>query len=128
MATIIETDKAPAAIGPYVQGVDLGTLIFTSGQIPLDPHSGAIPEDIESQTKQVLSNITAILNAAGLTPKNIIKTTIFLTDLGDFACVNKIYEDYFNSANAAFPARSCVQVAALPKGVKIEIETISTRT
>lgn len=127
MAAIIKTDNAPAAIGPYIQGIDLGNLIFISGQIPLDPISNSIPEDIKSQTQQVLTNITSILAAAGLNANNIIKTTVFLTDLSDFNCVNNIYEKYFNSAHASFPARSCVQVAALPQGVKIEIEAIATR-
>lgn len=127
MATIINTDNAPAAIGPYVQGVDLGNLIFLSGQIPIDPVSGKIPEGIESQTAQVLDNISAVLNSAGLSPSNIIKTTIFLVDLADFNGVNQIYEQFFKEANAIFPARSCVQVSGLPRNVKIEIEVIASR-
>ncbi|MCO6523702.1 MAG: RidA family protein [Candidatus Schmidhempelia sp.] len=127
MATMINTDKAPAAIGPYVQGVDLGNLVFTSGQIALDPKTGEMPEDITAQTKQVLSNIKAILAAAGLSPKAIVKTTIFLIDLNDFSTVNNIYEQFFNDDDAAFPARSCIQVAGLPRNAKIEIEVIATR-
>lgn len=127
MATMINTDKAPAAIGPYVQGVDLGNLVFTSGQIALDPKTGEMPEDITAQTKQVLSNIKAILAAAGLSPKAIVKTTIFLIDLNDFSTVNNIYEQFFNDDDAPFPARSCIQVAGLPRNAKIEIEVIATR-
>ncbi|QIQ20651.1 RidA family protein [Zophobihabitans entericus] len=127
MATTISTDKAPAAIGPYVQGVDLGNLIFASGQIPLDPVTGSMPEDIKEQTQQCLKNIKAILSAAGLSVGNIVKTTIFLADLNDFNAVNEVYEAFFKTHNARYPARSCVQVARLPRDAKVEIEAISAR-
>ncbi|WP_392565788.1 RidA family protein [Utexia brackfieldae] len=127
MATIINTDKAPAAIGPYVQGVDLGNLVFASGQIPLDPKTGEMASDITQQTHQSLANVKAILTAAGLSAKHIVKTTIFLTDLNDFNTVNGIYEQFFKAVDAPFPARSCVQVAALPRGANIEIEVIAAR-
>lgn len=127
MATIINTDQAPAAIGPYVQALDLGHLVFLSGQIPLDPQTGTMAQDIEAQTKQVLNNIQAILTAANLPVAAIVKATIFMTDLADFAKVNAIYEAFFTENQAAFPARSCVQVAALPKNAQIEIEVIAAK-
>ena len=120
----IATDKAPAAIGPYSQGLDLGNMVFVSGQIPVDPATGTIPEDVEAQAHQSLTNLKNVLAAAGLGMENVVKTVVFLADLGDFAVVNKIYESYFK---APFPARSCVQVAAIPKGCKLEIECIAVR-
>jgi 2-iminobutanoate/2-iminopropanoate deaminase len=120
---IIATDKAPAAIGPYSQGVAAGGFIFFSGQIPLDPVTGEIRGSTAAeQTEQVMSNIDAVLAAAGVGFDDIIKTTIFLTDLADFATVNEIYGQRFSQAP---PARSTVQVAALPRGVKVEIEAIA---
>lgn len=120
---IIATDKAPAAIGPYSQGVAAGGFVFFSGQIPLDPVTGEIRGDTAAeQAEQVMANIEAVLDAAGLGFSDIVKTTIFLTDLGDFATVNEIYGRRFAQAP---PARSTVQVAALPRGAKIEIETIA---
>jgi len=119
----IATNEAPAAIGPYSQGVRSGSFLFCSGQIPLDPKSGQIvPGDIAKQTRRVLDNIAAVLRAEGLTFDNVVKTTIFLTDLGDFQTVNEIYGSYFKQDP---PARSTVQVSALPKGAKIEIEAIA---
>lgn len=123
----ISTKKAPAAIGPYVQGVDLGNMIITSGQIPVDPHSGAVANDVSTQTRQSLENIKAIVEAAGLKVNNIVKTTVFMKDLNDFRAVNITYETFFIENNASFPARSCVEVARLPKDVKIEIEAIAIR-
>ena len=120
----IVTDKAPAAIGPYSQGLDLGNMVFVSGQIPVDPETGAIPEDVEAQAVQSLTNLKNVLAAAGLGMENVVKTVVFLSDLADFAVVNKIYESFFK---APFPARSCVQVAAIPKGCKLEIECIAVR-
>ena len=120
----IATDTAPAAIGPYSQGLDLGNMVFVSGQIPVDPATGTIPEDVEAQAHQSLTNLKNVLVAAGLGMENVVKTVVFLADLGDFAVVNRIYESYFK---APFPARSCVQVAAIPKGCKLEIECIAVR-
>jgi len=123
MKKIISTSEAPAAIGPYSQAVRSGNFLFCSGQIPLDPKSGQIVAgDIAAQTRRVLDNIRAVLKAEGLTFENIVKTTIFLTDLGDFQTVNETYGSYFKQQA---PARSTVQVSALPKGAKIEIEVIA---
>ena len=114
---------APPPIGPYSQAVRSGRFLFCSGQIPLDPNSGQIvPGDIAAQTRRVLDNIAAVLNAERLTFDNVIKTTIFLTDLADFQAVNEIYGSYFKQAP---PARSTVQVSALPKGAKVEIEVVA---
>ena len=119
----IFTSEAPAAIGPYSQGMRSGRFLFCSGQIPLDPKSGEIvPGDITTQTRRVLDNIAAILREEGLTFDHIVKTTIFLTDLGDFQTVNEIYGSYFKQDH---PARSTVQVSALPRGANVEIEVIA---
>ena len=120
----ISTNKAPAAIGPYSQAIDLGNMVFLSGQIPIDPATGVMPESVEAQAKQVLTNIQNILAEAGLTMANVVKTTVFLSDLGDFAAVNEVYASFFAEP---YPARSCVQVAAIPKGAKVEIDTIAVR-
>ena len=123
MKQIISTSEAPAAIGPYSQAVRSGNLLFCSGQIPLDPKSGQIVSgDIATQTRRVLDNIGAVLKADGLSFENIVKTTIFLTDLSDFQSVNETYGSYFKQQA---PARSTVQVSALPKGAKVEIEVIA---
>ena len=123
MKKIISTSEAPAAIGPYSQAVRSGNFLFCSGQIPLDPKSGQIVSgDIATQTRRVLDNIGAVLKAEGLTFENIVKTTIFLTDLADFQTVNETYGSYFTQQP---PARSTVQVSALPKGAKIKIEAIA---
>ena len=123
MKKIISTSEAPAAIGPYSQAVRNGNFLFCSGQIPLDPKSGQIvPGDIATQTRRVLDNVGAVLKAEGLTFENIVKTTIFLTNLDDFQTVNEIYGSYFKQEP---PARSTVQVSALPKGAKVEIEVIA---
>ena len=123
MKKIISTSEAPAAVGPYSQAVRIGSTVYCAGQIPLDPKSGQIvSKDISEQTRRVLANISAILKAEGLSFENIVKTTIFLTDLADFQTVNEIYASYFKQAP---PARSTVQVAALPKGARIEIEAIA---
>ncbi|MXP67841.1 Rid family detoxifying hydrolase [Pantoea sp. Aalb] len=127
MISVINTTNAPQAIGPYVQGVDLGNIIIISGQIAINPHTGSIPNDISSQTTQSLENIKAIVEATGLKVKNIIKTSIFIIDLNDLSIVNTIYERFFIKNNAIFPARSCVEVSRLPKDVSIEIEAIATR-
>lgn len=125
--TIINTDEAPAAIGPYVQAVDLGNIIITSGQLPICPKTGDMPKDIEAQTRQSLNNIKAIVQAAGLNVKDIKKTMIFLKNLNDFSMVNKAYQDFFDYHTAPYPARSCVEVARLPKDAQIEIEAIALK-
>jgi len=123
MKKIISTNEAPAAIRPYSQAVRSGSFLFCSGQIPLDPKSGEIvPGDITAQTQRVLDNIAAVLRAEGLSFNNVVKTTIFLTNLGDFQRVNEIYGSYFKQDP---PARSTVQVSALPKGANVEIEVIA---
>ena len=121
----IDTNQAPAAIGPYSQAVQAGDLVFLSGQIPLDPMTGAlVAGGIEAQTRQVMSNLQAVLAAAGLDCASLVKTTIYLVDLGDFATVNRIYGECFG---AVPPARATVQVAALPKGALIEMEGVAVR-
>ena len=127
MSREISTENAPAAIGPYVQGVDLGSMIITSGQIPVDPKTGAVAEDVAAQARQSLENVQAIVEAAGLQVSDIVKTTVFVKDLNDFGTVNAAYEAFFSEQGAPFPARSCVEVARLPKDVKIEIEAIAVR-
>lgn len=127
MTRSIHTENAPAAIGPYVQAVDLGHMILTSGQIPVEPKSGQIPEGIVAQVRQSLENVRAIVEAAGLMVADIVKTTVFVKDLNDFGEVNATYEAFFSEHHAPFPARSCVEVARLPKDVKIEIEAIAVR-
>ncbi|SFA84186.1 endoribonuclease L-PSP [Acetitomaculum ruminis DSM 5522] len=119
---IISTSKAPAAVGPYVQAVEKGGFLFASGQIGLVPESGELREGIEAQTKQVLANIEAVLNEAGYKKSDVLKTSVFLKDINDFALVNEIYGDFFGDDK---PARSCVEVANLPKGALVEIEIIA---
>jgi len=119
---IINTEQAPAAIGPYSQAVKAGNLLFVSGQIPINPMTNEIPQSIEEQANQVMQNIKAILLEAGLDWSKVLKTTIFLTDMRDFAKVNEIYASYFS---ADFPARECVQAARLPKDVSVEISVIA---
>jgi 2-iminobutanoate/2-iminopropanoate deaminase len=123
MKKIISTTEAPAAVGPYSQAVRVGSTVYCAGQIPLDPKSGQIvPGDIGAQTRRVLENIEAVLRAESLAFENIVKTTIFLTNLNDFRTVNEIYGSYFKKDP---PARSTVQVPALPKGANVEIEVIA---
>lgn len=125
MKKIITAANAPAALGPYSHAVAVGDLLFTSGQLGMDPAAGKLAGDtIEAQTEQALKNLEAVLAANGMTFANVVKTTIFLTDLADFATVNGIYATRFP---AEPPARSCVQVAALPAGAKIEMELVATR-
>ena len=127
MVKVVNTDKAPAAIGPYVQGVDLGNMLFASGQIPINPATGGMPNCVKEQAKQSLANVKAIITEAGYQVKNIVKTTIFLADMNDFAEVNSVYEAFFTENQATFPARSCVQVARIPKDAKVEIEVIAVK-
>ena len=120
---IIATTNAPAAIGPYSQAIDCGSLLITSGQIPIAPATGNLVEgDITAQTRQSLTNVKAILEAAGLTMDNVAKTTVFLAHMSDFAAMNAVYAEFFTEGN--YPARSAVEVGALPKGALVEIETI----
>ena len=117
---VVSTPNAPAAIGPYSQALDLGNMVFVSGQIPVDPATGKMADTVEEQAAQSLANLKAILAEAGLTMANVVKTVIFLADINDFAAVNAEYAK-------PFPARSGVQVAAIPKGAKLEIECIAVR-
>ena len=119
---VISTKNAPAAIGPYSQGLKVGNFVFVSGQIPVNPETGVMAEGIEAQAKQSLTNLQNILKEAGLSLNNVVKTTVFLSDLNDFATVNAVYETFFA---APYPARSCVQVAGIPKGAKVEMECIA---
>jgi len=123
--TAVNTSNAPAPVGPYNQAVQAGGLLFCSGQIALDPQSGAMvgDGDVEAETRQVLANLTAVLQQAGVTPQQVVRTTVFLADLGDFAKVNAIYAETFGSGVA--PARACVEVAALPTGARVETDCIA---
>lgn len=120
----ISTTAAPGAIGPYSQAIDTGSMLFASGQIPINPADGTIPEGIQAQTKQSLANVKAILAEAGLSVENVVKTTVFLADMGDFVAMNEVYAETFT---APFPARSAVAVKTLPKNVLVEIEVIAVR-
>ncbi|MBQ5329484.1 MAG: RidA family protein [Oscillospiraceae bacterium] len=120
---MIHTDNAPAAIGPYSQAIDLGEMIFTSGQIPVAP-DGSVSSDISEQTRQALLNLKAVVEAGGSNFDKVIKTTVFITDMAQFGDINAVYSEFFKEP---YPARSCVQVAALPKGVSIEIEAIALK-
>ena len=123
MKKVISTTNAPAAIGPYSQAIRVGNLVFTSGQIPIDPATGSFVEGgIKEQTRQSLSNVRAILEETGLTMANVIKTTVFLADMADFADMNAVYAEFFSEP---FPARSAVAVKTLPKGALVEIEVIA---
>ena len=124
MKNIIATDKAPAAIGPYSQAIEVNGTVFTSGVIPVVPSTGEIPEGIEAQAKQAIGNLVALLEAAGVPVENVIKTTVFIKNMDDFSKINGIYSDFFKTD---CPARSCVEVARLPKDVLIEIEAIGIK-
>ena len=124
MKKVISTDAAPGAIGPYSQAIDTGTFVYASGQIPIDPATGLIPEGIKAQTAQSLANVKAILAAAGLTMANVVKTTVFLADMGDFAAMNEVYAEAFE---APYLALSAVAVRELPKQVLVEIEVLAAR-
>ena len=123
MKEVLSTTNAPGAIGPYSQGISAGNLIITSGQVGINPATGAIPEGVEAQTRQVLDNVKAVLAAGGATMDDVIKTTVFLHDMNDFAVMNAIYGEYFTEGS--YPARSAVQVVRLPKDVLVEIEAIA---
>lgn len=124
MKTQIATTNAPGAIGPYSQAIDCGPFLFASGQIPINPATGEIPTGITEQTRQSLANVKAILEAAGLTMDNVVKTTVYLADMADFAAMNAVYAEAFT---APFPARSAVAVRELPKQVLIEIEVLAAK-
>ena len=121
--TVISTTNAPGAIGPYSQAWAVGDFVFASGQIPVNPATGEIPEGIAAQTEQSCKNVAAIMEAAGVGMENVVKTTCFLADIADFVAFNEVYAKYFTSK----PARSCVAVKALPKGVLCEVEAIAAK-
>jgi len=118
----VATDKAPAAIGPYSQAQIIGSLVYTSGQIPIDPATGVIPEGVEAQAHQVFKNVSEVVKAAGSDMSRVVKTTVFIKNMDDFAAINAVYAQYFS---APYPARSCVEVARLPKDVLLECEAIA---
>ena len=124
MKQVLATEQAPAAIGPYSQGIAAGETVYVSGQLPLDPATGAFPEGIAAQTAQSLKNVQAILAQQGMTLANVVKTTVFLADINDFAEMNKVYGEFFTQP---YPARSAVQVAKLPKDAPLEIECIAVK-
>ncbi len=124
MKKIISTDKAPAAIGPYSQAIEVNGMVYTSGVIPVNPATGEIPEGIDAQADQAIGNLCALLKEAGTSADNVIKTTVFIKEMDDFAKVNAVYAEYFEKD---CPARSCVEVARLPKDVLIEIEAIAVK-
>ena len=120
---VISTTQAPAAIGPYSQAIKVGNLVYTSGQLPIDPATGAFPEGgIKEQTRQSLANVKAILKETGLTMSNVVKTTVFMADMNDFADINAVYAEFFSEP---YPARSAVAVKTLPKGALVEIEVVA---
>lgn len=125
MKKIIATDQAPAAVGPYSQAVLVNGLLFVSGQIPVNSADGSVAESIEAQSRQALKNVGAILAEAGLSYEDVVKTTVLLADIADFKAMNAVYAEYFTQDK---PARACFQVAALPLGVKVEIEVIADAT
>ncbi len=124
MKKVIATPDAPKAVGPYSQAIEVNGTLYISGQIPVVPADGSVPDKIEDQTRQSLKNIGAILGAAGMTYDNVVKTTVLLDDIANFAAANAVYAEFFTGDK---PARACFQVAALPMGVKIEIEAIAVR-
>lgn len=124
MKTVISTDKAPAAIGPYSQAMEVNGMVYTSGVIPVNPATGEIPEGSQAQAKQALENMSNLLKAAGTDMDHVIKTTVFIKEMNDFAAINEVYATYFTKD---FPCRSCVEVARLPKDVMLEIEAIALK-
>lgn len=125
MKQIISTDKAPAAIGPYSQATEANGLVITSGQLPIDPATGAFPDGIAAQTRQSLTNVKAVLAAAGTDMDHVLKTTVFLKDMNDFGAMNEVYATFFTEGK--FPSRSAVEVARLPKDALVEIEVIAAK-
>ena len=124
MKKVIATEHAPKAVGPYSQAIMAGDTLFVSGQIPVNPEDGSVKESIEDQSRQALKNVGEILKAAGMDYSNVVKTTVLLADIADFKAMNAIYAEFFTSEQ---PARACFQVAALPLGVKVEIEAIAVK-
>ena len=124
MKNVIATDKAPAAIGPYSQAIEVNNMVYTSGVIPVDPATGNIPEGSVAQARQAFTNLSNLLEAAGTSTANVIKTTVFIKEMNDFAAINEVYAEFFP---APYPARSCVEVARLTKDVMLEIEAIATK-
>jgi 2-iminobutanoate/2-iminopropanoate deaminase len=127
MKQVISTDKAPLAIGPYVQGIRFGDIVITSGQLPIDPTTKQMVEGVANQTTQSLSNALSIIEESGLNVWDIVKTTVFVKDLNDFPVINEAYKEFFEQSNAPFPARSCVEVARLPMDAQVEIEVTACR-
>lgn len=124
MKKVISTDQAPAAIGPYSQAIEVNGMVYTSGVIPVVPATGDIPEGSEEQAKQAFTNLSNLLQAAGTSMDRVVKTTVFIKEMNDFAVINEVYAQYFTGE---FPARSCVEVARLPKDVMLEIEAIAMK-
>lgn len=124
MKKVIATQNAPKAVGPYSQAIEVNGTLYVSGQIPVVPADGSVPESIEDQTRQSLKNVGAILAEAGMSYDNVVKTTVLLNDIADFAAMNAVYAEYFTGDK---PARACYQVAALPLGVKVEIEAVAVK-
>lgn len=122
MKKVIATSDAPKAVGPYSQAIEANGTLYVSGQIPVNPADGTVPESIEEQSRQALRNVGAILSAAGMTYSDVVKTTVLLADIADFAAMNAVYAEFFTGDK---PARACFQVAALPMGVKVEIEAVA---
>ena len=125
MKTVISTSQAPAAIGPYAQAVETNGLVITSGQLPIDPATGAFPEGIQAQTRQSLTNVKAILTEAGTDMDHVLNTTVFLSDMNNFAAMNEVYATFFTEGS--YPSRSAVEVARLPKDALVEIEVIAAK-
>lgn len=124
MKQVISTSNAPAAIGPYSQAIEVNGMVYTSGQIPVNPATGEIADSIEGQARQVMENVKNLLDAAGTSMGNVVKTTVFIKDMNDFGKINEIYAEYFEGA---CPARSCVEVARLPKDVLMEMEAVAVK-
>ena len=125
MKTVISTSQAPAAIGPYAQAVENNGLVITSGQLPIDPATGTFPEGIQAQTRQSLTNVKAILTEAGTDMDHVLKTTVFLSDMNNFAAMNEVYATFFTEGS--YPSRSAIEVARLPKDALVEIEVIAAK-
>lgn len=124
MKKAVSTDKAPAAIGPYSQAIEVNGMVYTSGVIPVVPETGEIPEGVQAQARQAIQNLARLLEAAGTSPDQVVKTTVFIKEMNDFGKINEIYAEFFTGT---YPARSCVEVARLPKDVLIEIEAIALK-
>lgn len=124
MKKVVSTDKAPAAIGPYSQAIEVNGMVYTSGVIPVVPSTGEIPQGVEAQARQAFTNLSNLLEAAGTSMANVVKTTVFIKEMDDFGKINEIYASYFEEP---YPARSCVEVARLPKDVLLEIESIALK-